>query len=136
MAELRITRILPATRGRLWTAWTSADELARWFWPERFAAECRIDLRPGGAWRIASPALGIAVSGNYLVVQPTDRLEHTWRWDGEGEDTRVTVTFAAAAESGTFLTVVHAGFPTAEAAADHERGWNDCLDRLPGALAS
>lgn len=35
---------------------------------------------------------------------------------------------------GTRVTVRHDGFADGDAAAEHVRGWNDCLDRLAGAL--
>jgi len=37
---------------------------------------------------------------------------------------------------GTELTLVHEGFADDDARDDHVKGWTDCLDRLPGWLAS
>jgi uncharacterized protein YndB with AHSA1/START domain len=158
MRRVTLTRIVNAPRERVWQAWTDADEMARWFWPQRLAPACRMNPREGGSWRIISDALGIEASGEFTGIEPLKRLDYTWRWNDEDDETHVTVTLEDAvatddAESrpsdaarpadaprtdapATSITVVHTGFPTAESAEEHEVGWSDCLDRLPAALAS
>jgi uncharacterized protein YndB with AHSA1/START domain len=139
MRALTLTRLVPAPKERVWFALTNSDELARWFWPQRLAPVCRVDPRPGGRWRIISDALGIGASGEFLAVDPMNRLDYTWRWNDEDEETHVTVTLGDAATAdlpATVLRVVHTGFRTPEAVEEHEAGWNDCLDRLPETLAS
>jgi len=133
VTELRIHRRIAAPIERVWRSWTDQDELAMWFWPARFGTTCSVDLRVGGAFRIDGVQGGVAVSGTYLrIVDPTT-LCFTWRWDGDGEETLVTVTFTPA-EGGTDLDLLHERFATHESAAEHQQGWDDCLDRLPGAV--
>lgn len=144
MTTLTITRIVPAAPESVWTAWTDAHRLCEWFWPERFEAEADVDLRPGGTWRIGSELLGMAATGEFIAVEPVERLQYTWRWEKENGETEVTVNFvpvkstrSRVADGGprTRVVVIHAGFPTLDVAAEHERGWNDCLDRLPEAVS-
>jgi uncharacterized protein YndB with AHSA1/START domain len=71
----------------------------------------------------------MAVSGEFVSVEPPARLVQTWRWDGEDEETLVTVTFETA-EQGTALTIVHERFADDTTRDEHLQGWNDCLDRL------
>lgn len=139
MTRLDLTRSVPAPRERVWRAWTDADELATWFWPPSFAAEASMDLRLGGVWHIRSATAGIGVGGEVAAVEAPERLVLTWRWDGDDDETRVTVTFADERDATTgaertLLRIVHERFRDAQAATDHEQGWNDCLNRLPAAL--
>lgn len=134
MPSLTISRTLDAPPPQVWQAWTDPVSLASWIWPEEHAATCDIDLRVGGRYRIESPTIGIAVSGDYAAVDPDKRLAFTWRWDGEDEESLVTVTLQAA-DKGTDLVVQHEGLATEESRANHEQGWRDCLDRLPDFLA-
>lgn len=137
MRAIRLTRIVPAPRERVWRAWTDDAELARWFWPKRLEPVCFIDPRAGGSWRVVSDALGIGVSGEFLTIEPLKRMHYSWRWNEEDEETRVTVTFdngIAQAAPATTVNVIHTGFSTSVAAEEHEIGWSDCLERLPAAL--
>jgi len=131
MTELNLTRVLRAGRERVWRAWTDGAELAAWFWPASFATEAQVDARVGGSWRVASEAAGMAASGQFVDVEPHSRLVYTWRWDGDEHETLVTLTLADAPDGGTVLTLTHERFESEQSAADHEQGWNDCLDRLP-----
>lgn len=131
----RVTKAVAADRMLVWEAFTSADALASWFWPPRFATTATMDARQGGAWSIRSAPAAMGASGTVLRAVEPERLELTWRWDGEGEETRVVVALAEAAE-GTEVVVVHDGFTSEEAAADHVEGWADCLDRLATRLDS
>ena len=133
MTELTVTRSLAAPPERVWRAFTTADELAAWFWPTAWDAVVTVDLRVGGRYRVASAPVGMAFGGEYVAVEPTERLVQTWQWDGEDDETLVTVTLTPEG-SGTRLEIVHERFATDEDAASHLQGWNDCLDRLPAIL--
>ncbi len=79
----------------------------------------------------------MAVSGEYVVVDPPRRLVFTWRWDGAEAVTMVTMELAeTAAGAATELTVVHQRFTDPADRDSHVQGWHDCLDRLPGHLAA
>lgn len=144
----RVTKTVAADRPLVWEAFTSADALASWFWPPRFATTATMDAREGGAWSIRSAPTAMGASGTVVRAVEPERLELTWRWDGEAEETRVVVALAqdALAErdggmadgvaGATTITVAHDGFASEEAAADHVEGWSDCLDRLAARLDS
>ncbi|WP_243064862.1 SRPBCC domain-containing protein [Humibacter sp. RRB41] len=133
MTAIEIHRDLPADIGTVWRSWTDADLLASWFWPPKFGTMCSVDLRVGGRFRIDAPSARLSVLGEYVVVEEPTVLAFTWQWDGEGEETLVTLTFTPT-DAGTRLELVHERFADEQARADHEQGWNDCLDRLPGFL--
>ncbi|WP_158603061.1 SRPBCC family protein [Jiangella rhizosphaerae] len=127
---LQLKRRVPADRSRVWRAWTDPAELARWYWPDSFDTQCSIDLRVGGRFRIASEPAGMAVSGEFATVEPPARLVHTWRWDGEDDETLVTVEFLDAPDGATDVVVTHERFTDPADSANHAQGWNDCLARL------
>ena len=133
MASLTIERDFAADPERVWRALTDSRELAGWFWPPRLAAAVETDTREGGEYRIASEAGGMAVSGEYRSVDRPGVLVFTWRWDGEDDETLVTVELTPIA-AGTHLRLTHDGFPSAEARDEHAQGWQDCLERLPAHL--
>jgi uncharacterized protein YndB with AHSA1/START domain len=135
MTELRLQRSLPYPAERVWRALTDPTALAAWFWPERFATVAQVDLRVGGRYRIAGPGAGMAVSGEYRTVEPPHRLVFTWCWDGETDETLVTVELAAD-PAGTRLSLRHERFAGDTERDEHAKGWADCLDRLPPWLAA
>lgn len=129
MTDLTLTRIVPASPERVWLAWTTADELAGWFWPASWETTCELDLRVGGRYRIASQVSGIGLSGEYVAVERPSRLVQTFQWDGDDYETLVTVSFLPV-NGGTELTIVHERFLSNDEAQNHIQGWNDCIDRL------
>ncbi len=131
--ELRLRREFPAPVSRVWEGLTSPAALAQWFWPARFGTVAEADARTGGQFRIAGTGAGIAVAGRYTDVEPPVRLSFTWTWDGQAEETAITIELAES-ETGTVLELTHAGFADEAARDDHITGWSDCLDRLPGWL--
>lgn len=135
MTSLTITRLLDKDPARVWRAWTDPVELAAWMWPPTFGTRCDVDLRPGGTFRIAAESVGMAVGGEYVEVEEPTRLVFTWRWDGETENSLVTVTLRDTG-SATELTVLHERLTTETSRDNHEQGWNDCLDRLPAHIAA
>lgn len=135
MTEPTVTRTLNAPPERVWRALTDANELAAWFWPPSWASTVEADVRVGGRYRVASEVGGMAVGGEYVAVEPFERLVQTWRWDGEDHETLVTTTLTPSGD-GTLVTILHERFATDEDAANHRQGWDDCLDRLPSHLTA
>ena len=136
--RLRVSRTLPASRERLFAAWTEPAELRRWWGPRGFTTpSAEIDLRAGGAFRIvmrsAEGKLSL-LTGSYLEVTPPERLVYTWQFDG-GETTLVTVEFHDRV-GATEVVVTHERFGSDEARRAHERGWGLCLDRLDELLSA
>jgi len=129
MSTIRLTQHVAAPRAAVWRAWTDADELAAWFWPPAWKATAEFDPQPGGRWRLSSVVTGMAVGGDVAALEPETRLVFTWRWDGDAEETLVTVTLRDA-DGGTEVEIVHERFGDEQTRADHEQGWRDCLARL------
>jgi uncharacterized protein YndB with AHSA1/START domain len=133
MSSIHLTRVVAAPPERVWRAFTDPTVLAAWFWPHRFATTVEADLRVGGRYRIDGPGAGMAVGGEYVSVEPPSRLVFTWRWDGEVEETLMTLHLVHAA-NGTELTLTHERFTDDATRDNHAKGWSDCLDRLPDSL--
>jgi uncharacterized protein YndB with AHSA1/START domain len=135
MTELLIERMIPAAPQRVWTAFTTAEGLAAWMWPGSWQTTAEVDLRVGGRYRIASSEKGLVIVGEFVSLDEPARLVQTWHWEGDGEETLVTVTFEPSGE-GTALSILHERFGSAEDRDRHIQGWNDCLDRLAPYLLS
>ena len=134
MTDLTMNRTLAAPAERVWRALTDPAALAAWFWPQRFATTTEVDLRAGGRYRIDGTAVGMAVSGEYVTVEPPNKLVFTWRWDGEPDETLVTIELTPVA-AGTELALRHERFTDDATRDSHAQGWHDCLDRLPAYLS-
>jgi uncharacterized protein YndB with AHSA1/START domain len=80
--DLRIDRVIRAPRTRVWQAWTSPADLARWWLPA--PTRCRVDsldVVPGGAFVTAMSDDGVTFSPHldacFVVVEPGERLVFT-----------------------------------------------------------
>lgn len=131
--EIRIERVLPATIGRVYDAWTRAEVLVRWYCPNpKLELKVDADVRAGGSYVVEmGPHV---VRGTYLEVDPPHRLVFSWKWDGtDDEPTRVEVELSEVAD-GTRMVLSHTGFATAEDAANHRMGWDPQVERLAAVL--
>ena len=139
---LHLRRVFAAPREKVFEAWTAPEALTRWWGPPGYATPtASVDLRPGGAYRLAMRKLPdgelFYLSGTYREVRHPEKLVYTWHWEAEPElgETLVTVEFRDLAGS-TEVVVTHELFPSDKARGDHDKGWNGCLDRLADALAN
>ncbi|HTS18994.1 MAG TPA: SRPBCC domain-containing protein [Verrucomicrobiae bacterium] len=134
---LEVKRLIKAPRERVFAAWTTPDQIMKWFGSEN----CRMlsvtmDPRVGGAYRIRSRNESSGeheVTGVFREVRRPSRLVYTWimvdgAMAGIGE-TVVTVDFLEVKE-GTEVRLRHEGFPAAEPRDQHNHGWNGCFDKL------
>ena len=101
-----------------------------------------MDLRVGGAYRIGNllpDGSVLWISGEFEIVEPPHRIVYTWQVAGKAPAasarSRVTVRFEPR-DGGTEVVVVHERIDTEETRADHEKGWNGCLESLEGLLSS
>lgn len=133
--QLVVRQVVHAPPAIVWRAWTTAEGLATWWWASSGDTTYEVDARVGGAYRISLASAGIAVSGEYLVLDAPHRLEMSWVWedgDGAGPVERVEVSFDGD-ESATSVSVRHTGpWSSPEPAANYRQGWQHVL----GALAT
>jgi uncharacterized protein YndB with AHSA1/START domain len=103
--------------------------------PERMTSwmgiAAMLDPRPGGQFRVQPNSRDI-VLGEYLEVDPPQRVVFTWGFDTRGAS-RVEVTLEPDGE-GTLLTLDHHGL-AGESRSAHEAGWSHYLGRLTQAAA-
>jgi uncharacterized protein YndB with AHSA1/START domain len=139
---LRLGRLLPAPRERVFAALTRPDDVATWWGPRLFTTpQIELDLRAGGHYRFTmQPPVGARfhVSGEFLEIDPPSRLAYTFRWDEPTPDDRETVVTLTldAVDEGTELGVRQGEFATEERLVLHRSGWTDSLDKLSTLLAA
>jgi uncharacterized protein YndB with AHSA1/START domain len=95
-----------------------------------------VDLRVGGRYRIhmrTPDGKEHRVGGVYRAVDAPRTLSYTWQWDGDPNESLVTVEFVPKG-TGTELVLTHSGFPNAEARMHHEQGWVALVDKLAKAV--
>jgi uncharacterized protein YndB with AHSA1/START domain/predicted enzyme related to lactoylglutathione lyase len=140
---LRVTRLIKAPRERVFAAWTTPEEIMKWFGPETCQIlSAKVDLRVGGKYHFrvkgtdceSGKEMGERdLRGTYREVKRPSRLVYTWGWQGDPDvelgETVVTVDFLDK-EGFTEVQITHDGFPNTEARDKHNYGWNGCLDRL------
>jgi uncharacterized protein YndB with AHSA1/START domain len=139
--ELVITRVFDAPRRLVFRAMTQPEHLVRWWGPKGFTmTSCKIDLRPGGAFRFSmrsSEGTEYPHQGVYREIVEPERLVFTFAWEDEegkpGHETLVTVSFAEH-DGKTKLTFHQAVFETTADRDSHQEGWSECLDRLAAYL--
>lgn len=110
---------------------TEPDRMIQWM-----GRSAELDPRPGGGFRCDINSEAIA-AGEYVDLDPPNRVVFTWGWEGEDSTTapgssRVEVLLAADGD-GTHLRLIHHDLPSAQSAQRHGHGWHHYLDRLSAA---
>lgn len=134
------TRLIRASRARIFEAWTNPELLKQWFGPaDRVCTLAESDPRVGGAYRIGVrlkdvPDAQVATaSGRYTQVIPNERLQFNWipSWN-PGEESLVTISLEHVL-GGTEVTLHHEHFPP-ESFANYNQGWDGSLTKLAKAV--
>ena len=128
--------VIAAAPETVWQHLVDPDKVARWM-----GRNISFDPRPGGLYRM-EVVPGHAASGEFVELDPPNRLVYTWGWEAEnGKDNAVppgssTVEIELVAEQeGTRVRITHRDLPTLEAADSHGKGWDHYLERLVIAAA-
>jgi uncharacterized protein YndB with AHSA1/START domain len=134
------TRLIRASRARIFEAWTNPELLKQWFGPaDRVCVLAESDPRVGGAYRIGvrlkdDPNAPVASAfGHYTQVVANERLQFSWipTWT-QGEESLVTVSLEHVT-GGTEVTLRHEHFPP-ESFAGYNVGWDGSLTKLAKAV--
>ena len=139
-----------APRDLVWKAWTDPEHLKRWWAPRPYEiAECEIDLRPGGIFRMRmtgpdgfDPARQPAASSTWSRARRSSGPARSAPDTGRRPDPRIAadfpftaiVTLEDAADGKTRYNAV-AMHQNAADAETHEKmgfheGWGTCADQL------
>ena len=142
---ITIIRDFNAERALIWSMWTEAEHVAKWYGPKGLSGNVRtMDLRVGGSyhWVMTGPggqehhAVGV-----YREVSPIERLAFTQergnsegqRIDGAVPETLITVVLEELG-TGTRMTMTHAGIPPGEWSEMAAMGWNQAFDKIERAI--
>jgi uncharacterized protein YndB with AHSA1/START domain len=129
------------------------DTVFRYFVdPERMCAwmgvSADVDPQPGGRYRVNVTGGDVAL-GEYVEIDPPERVVFTWGWEGStsvppGSST-IEVTLTPDGDA-TVVHLRHSGLPDEDARSSHQKGWSHYTARLaiaarggdpgPDALAS
>jgi uncharacterized protein YndB with AHSA1/START domain len=131
--ELSLNKRCKAPVERVFAAWSSPEQVQRWFAPgDMKVAQADVDFRVGGAYRIVMQrpdGQQHIVGGVYRAIVPNERLLMSWSWENSGVTSEVEIVLRAAGEQ-TDLTLNHRQIPTAESRDSHAEGWEGCLAKL------
>lgn len=138
-ASAAYEELIDASPAEIFAAWTTPDELKKWFGPGGFqTTEATLDLRVGGRYRLvmrAPDGTDLMINGVYREIAPPRRLVYTWVWEhAPDQEMVVTVELEPRGTQGTSVRVAHTQIVDGELAR-YEGGWREGLARLRQILA-
>jgi len=133
---LELKRIVPAPPSVVFTAFSDALELAKWWGPRGFTTpSIEFEPRVGDSYRIEmQPPEGdrFFLTGVFLEVAPPVRLAYTFVWeepDPDDVENSVALSFRDLGDS-TEVVLLQGPFKTPERRSLHCDGWTDAFDKL------
>ena len=141
--DLVISRLVRASRAKLWRAWADPSLLKEWWCPQPWTTEVlAFDFRPGGAFHtfMRGPDEGSSDNpGCFLELIPQTRIVFTSQLAGGWRPATPWLAFTAVismADEGEGTRYVASVMHPDKATRDrHEEmgflhGWNTCIDQL------
>jgi uncharacterized protein YndB with AHSA1/START domain len=147
--EVVVSRLIHASRERVFDAWVKPQKLAQWWGPKGFTnIRCEIDPRPGGRIYIEmirdADGKSFPLDGEVEAVDAPSRIVLRARGYNPANDKttiedRVTATFEE--RDGKTLVTVHlyvleVAPAFMEAASRMDSGWSQSLQKLEGSTTS
>jgi uncharacterized protein YndB with AHSA1/START domain len=139
---LELERAIPATRPRVFAAFTDPGELVKWWGPEGFTVpSLDFDARVGERYRIEmQPPEGdrFYLTGEFREIDPPARLAYTFLWEDPDPDDVETVAALSFRDLGeaTEVGLTQGPFKTEARLALHRDGWTDSFVRLEQHLSA
>ena len=69
------------------------------------------------------------VRGTFEEVAPEENLAFTWQWDGDGNQSLVSIAFSEESD-GSRITLTHKGLEDEASKEKHNMGWVGSLTQL------
>ena len=126
-----IQRTFPATRERVFHAWTDREALQHWFRPEgRPIIINRLDVQKGGSFHFVLADGSDVLSGTYLEIIRPEKLVFTWSSLATNRtETVVTIDFIEV-NPLTRVILTHTRFSNKEMCSLHQSGWLSLFNQL------
>ncbi len=117
--ELVFERVFDAPRDLVWNVMTDPERVTRWWGPhDHTATVVEMDVRVGGTWRWIShgpDGQDVPFKGEYLEVEPPERLVQTEIFDVPGFDDKAAInTLTLEALGSKTKLVARSHFPSVE----------------------
>ncbi len=141
--EILSERVFNAARERVFQAFVDPELIPQW-WGRRVDTTTvdKMDVREGGDWRFVTeaPDGSHAFRGTYRVIEPPEKLEQTFEWEGmPGHIVVETATFEDLGGGQTKVSTRSLFHTTEERdgmlASGMETGMNETYERLDELLA-
>ncbi|MEP0518823.1 MAG: SRPBCC domain-containing protein [Hyphomicrobiales bacterium] len=133
-----IRRVVRGTPDQVFKAWTEAEHIQKWWGPAHISCpQCEMDLRVGGAYRIANllpDGSTIWIIGRFLKIERPHLLSYSWQSGsspehGDKAQEQVTVRFVSHGDK-TEVIVEHRHIADEKTQTSHTNGWTGCLDGI------
>lgn len=139
ISPLVLKRILPASRERVFDAWTKQELMQQWFFAgDKWQNKASNKLEIGGKYQVEMidrEGKLYPHSGEYIEIVKPSKIVFTWNSHAVS-NTRVTIELKEIDANTTELTLTHEFFTDEEIKSKHQNGWSGCLDNLDKMLAS
>ena len=133
---VKLHRVLTAPPDRVYRAFVDAAALAKWLPPDGFTCTVhQADAKVGGTFRMSFTNFATghshAFGGEYLELQPNEKLRYTDKFDDPNLPGEIIVTVLLRQIScGTELDVTQENIPDAIPVEMCYLGWQDSLRQL------
>jgi uncharacterized protein YndB with AHSA1/START domain len=146
--SLTVSQWIKASPERIYAAFTTPEEMSRWFGPKMAARPPQVEAvaQPDGAYRIVTERTDgtkSIVYGKYRELVPGKKISFTWGWEaGHGcsggtpspmephSDESVVTIVLSEKNGGTDVTITHERLPDTQSTELHTGGWTTCLQNL------
>ena len=119
--------VIDATPEAVFRMFTDPAKLASWL-----GMSADLDPRPGGRFRFEI-APGEYCSGEYVTIEPPNRIAFTWGWESGAipvaPGSSLVEIELASVDGGTLVQLTHGLLPQ-DAVELHRDGWRQFLNRL------
>src|SRR5689334_21572721 len=122
---------IDASPETVWQFLVNPEKATRWM-----GMTATFDPRPGGIYRV-EVIPGHTASGEFVELDPPNRLVQTWGWEPDVNGARSVPSGSSTIEielvadgDGTLLKFMHKDLPDAANAESHAHGWDHYFARL------
>jgi uncharacterized protein YndB with AHSA1/START domain len=139
MTHVSLVRRIAARPAIVFDALVTAEGIGSWWGPDDLpVVSAAADPRVGGSFRVrfrTRDGLEHECAGEFLEIERPERVVMSWRWilggfvEEDGNVSRLEIRLRSI-ETGTELTLVHAGLRSEESVRSHEGGWAGALEKL------